>query len=106
MVRNWISENKAPMGRVRIPARNKIFPIFMKFFAYAYFDSRSLSCYYFSIYSRFDMYGAGSKPSGDHKLLPFHKNSPNQLIFCILGFFDMWESNLKEFFNFAEKLTL
>ena len=37
-------------------------------------------------YSRFDMYGAGSIPAGDHNSLPLIKCYPNQLIFCTREF--------------------
>jgi hypothetical protein len=49
---------------------------------------------------RFNMYGAGSISTGGHKFLPYLKSSPNLLIFCIRGFFDMRNSNLKEFSDF------
>jgi hypothetical protein len=45
------------------------------------------------------MYGAGSIPASDHQFLPFLKSSPNQLIICTRGFFDMGNLNLKGFFD-------
>jgi hypothetical protein len=42
---------------------------FMKFWHMPIFGHRSFSCYYFFIYSRFDMYGACSIAAGDHKFL-------------------------------------
>ena len=68
------------------------------------FGRRSFSCLFFFIYGDFDMYGAGSISAGDHKFLPFLKRYPNQLIFCTQGFFDMENSNLKDFLKGVCKL--
>ena len=61
------------------------------------FGRRSFSCLFFFIYGDFDMM-ALVQSAGDHKFLPFFKRYPNQLIFCTQGFFDMENSNLKDFF--------